>query len=254
MLVHYAGVRSAYTSAARPRRMPRRLRSATATGRRPPSLRAARPAAPVPTCRSVGCNEACRPGDFLESVRGIDGFGRLGPWSEPRELRAPTGTIPPAPTVSWPPILTRRIRTPSPEQRALVHRDGSGLVVQWTWTAERRLATPQVEPHGEFRIYVRHDDPNLLEGVVRSATDLGDRSRLATDCVVPGARRGLAGERLRVGQNSFTVLDNAAGSHAWFEVATLPPNRAPDDGPVLRAPVRVQRGVYRPAHAVALVG
>ena len=169
---------------------------------------------------------------FSWSVRGIDGFGRLGPWSEPRELRAPTGTIPPAPDGVVAAYLDPDDPYLSPEQRALVDRDGSGLVVQWTWTAERRLAAPQVEPHGEFRIYVRHDDPNLLEGVVRSAADLGDRSRLATDCVVPGARRGLAGERLRVGQNSFTVLDNAAGSHAWFEVAHLAaPTARPTTGP-----------------------
>jgi hypothetical protein len=169
---------------------------------------------------------------FAWSVRGIDGFGRLGPWSEPRELRAPTGTIPPAPDGVVAAYLDSEDPYLSAEQRALVDRDGPGLVVEWTWTAERRLAAPGVEPHGEFRVYVRHGDPNVLEGVVRSVTDLGDRSRLATDCAVPGARRGLAGERLRVGQNSFAVLDNAAGDHAWFEVAHLTaPTARPTTGP-----------------------
>jgi hypothetical protein len=172
------------------------------------------------------------PGDYAWSVRGIDVFGRLGEWSEERVVGVPAGTVPPPPDAVAAAYLDAADPYLSDEQRALVESDGPGLLVRWTWPAERRVAAPGVEPNGEFRVYARRDDPNVLEGAVLSVTDLGDRSRLATDCTVPGGADDLAGQRLRVGATSFAVLANVAGRNASIEVAHLvAPTARPTTGP-----------------------
>ena len=172
------------------------------------------------------------PGSYAWSVRGIDVFGRLGAWSETRVVGVPAGTVPPPPDAVEAAYLDAADPYLSDEQRMLVERDGNGLLVQWTWPAERRIAAPGVEPNGEFRVYVRRGDPNLIEGEVRSIADLGDSSRLETDCTLPGPANGLAGERLRVGGSSFPVIANATGGDAAIEVAHLvAPTARPGDGP-----------------------
>ena len=161
---------------------------------------------------------AVGPGTSAWSVRGIDAFGRLGAWAQAREVNVPAGTVPPPPDGVEAAYLDPADPLLDDERRALVERDGPGLLVQWTWPAERRVAAPGVEPEGEFRVYVRRGDPNVLEGTVRSVTDLGDRSRLTTDLALRGS---LAGERLRVNGTSFPVLSNASGDGAAIEVAHL---------------------------------
>jgi len=198
------------------------------------------------------------PGSFAWSVRGIDAFGRLGEWSEAREVRVPAGTAPPPPDTVEAAYLDPADPLLTDEQWALAERDGPGLLVQWSWPAERRIAAPGVEPNGEFRVHVRRGDPNLLEGNVLAVADLGDRSRLETDCTVSGPADGLAGERLRVGGASFEVVANTGGANAAIEVAHLAaPTERPTPGPftvqlsessALRTDLAVPRGFGERVH------
>lgn len=165
-------------------------------------------------------------------VRGIDVFGRLGAWSPGRLVEARPSAVPPPPEG-----VTARYLDPadpllSAEDAALVAADGAGVLVEWTWPAERRLRAPLVERQGEFRIYLRRGEPNLLTGEVLTVTDLGDRSRLDTNLRIPAPPQGLVGQRLRVGRTSFPITANDAGPSAWIEVAHLTaPAERPGTGP-----------------------
>jgi hypothetical protein len=161
------------------------------------------------------------PTAYAVAVRGIDAFGRLSEWSEQDVVGVPAGTVPPPPEAVEAVYLDPADPLLTPEQRALAERDGSGLLLGWSWPAERRVAAPGVEPNGEFRVYVRRGDPNLVQGSVLAVTDLGDRSRLQTDCTLPGRADALKGERLRVGGASFPILRSGTGANAVIEVAHL---------------------------------
>ena len=172
------------------------------------------------------------PGSYRVSVRGIDAFGRLSEWSAEDLVGVPAGIAPPPPEALTAAYLTEADPLLTADQRTLVERDGSGLLLGWNWPAERRVAAPQVEPNGEFRMYVRHGDPNLLLGNVLSVADLGDRSRLGTDCTLPGRADLLAGERLRVGRTSFPVVRSGTGPNVQIEVSHLTgPTQRPGVGP-----------------------
>ena len=178
-------------------------------------------AAPGPDVPRRWIEHGLAPGSYAWSVRGIDVFGRLGPWSEETVVAVPAGVVPPPPDAVAASYLDAADPSLSDEERAMAERDGPGLLVSWTWPAGRRLAAPGVEPRGEFRVYARRGDPNVLEGTVLDVTDRGDRSRLRTDCAVPGGADDLAGQHLRVGGASFPVVGNAAGRDAAIEVAHL---------------------------------
>ncbi|MFI0446903.1 hypothetical protein [Actinomadura sp. 6N118] len=174
------------------------------------------------------------PSSYAWSVRGIDAFGRLSEWSERRVVAVPIGTVPPPPDAVGAAYLDPADPYLPDEQRTFVDRDGPGLLVWWTWPADRRISAPGVEPNGEFRVYVyaRRGDPNVLDGTVLAVVDLGDRSRLETGLMMPGGADGLAGERLRVGGTSFAVVANTAGANASIEVAHLTaPTARPATGP-----------------------
>ncbi len=158
-------------------------------------------------------------GSYAWSVRGVDAFGRLGDWSEPRVTNVPAGSAPPPPDAVGAAYLDPDDPLLSDEQRALVDRDGAGLLVWWSWPARHRIAAPGVEPDGEFRVYVNRGDPNRIAGSVLTVTDLGDHSRLDTDCDLPGAADALTGELLRVGGVSFGIVGNTQGADASIEVA-----------------------------------
>ncbi|MFI7546058.1 fibronectin type III domain-containing protein [Actinoplanes sp. NPDC049599] len=170
------------------------------------------------------------PGTYAVAVRGVDAFGRLSEWSEQELAGMPAGTVPPPPEAVTAAYLDPADSLLTDEQRALADRDGPGLLVGWTWPAERRVATPGVEPNGEFRVYARRGDPNLIVGNVLAVTDLGDRSRLRTDCALPEPPDAIAGEKLRVGGASFPILTGRAGG--VIEVAHLTaPTVRPGAGP-----------------------
>ena len=164
-------------------------------------------------------------------VRGIDAFGRLGPWSEEREVRLALEARPPPPDR----VLARYLDPADPHlrppDRALAEADGAGLLVEWTWPAERRIQAPRVEPDGEFRVLLRRGDPNLLQGSVLATDDRGGTSRLDTDLDWPGDTDALAGELLRVGGASFQITANGRGPGAFVEVRHLAaPTRRPATG------------------------
>lgn len=198
---------------------------------------------PGPDVPRLWIDRGLRPGWYAWRVRGIDVFGRLGAWSPERLVEARRSAVPPPPE-----SVTARYLDPAdpylpPDDRALASADGAGLLVEWTWTAERRVRAPQVEPAGEFRIYVRRGDPNLLSGRVLTATDLGGRSRLETDVRLAGPANGLAGELARIGRASFTITAHGAGADAWIEVAHLAaPAERPAPGPLT---IRVSEGSTR---------
>ncbi len=105
-------------------------------------------------------------GSYGWSVRGIDVFGRLGDWSEERMVAVGAGVVPPPPDAVTAAYLDPADPSLPDEHRALAERDGPGLLVEWTWPAGHRIAAPGVEPRGEFRVYARRDDPNVLNGTV----------------------------------------------------------------------------------------
>jgi hypothetical protein len=89
-----------------------------------------------------------------------------------------------------------------------------------------------VSPDGEFRVYLRRGDPNLVAGTVLTVTRNGDLSRLTTDLTWPGAADALAGCLLRTGRASYPIVAHAAGPAAWFDVADLAgPLQRPGPGP-----------------------
>ena len=165
-------------------------------------------------------------------VRGIDGFGRLGPWSDEQVVEVvPTHPLPPPDRVS------ARYLDPAdphlaPADRELADGDGAGLLVEWVWPAGRRIQAPHVEVDGEFRVLLSRDDPNLLEGEVLAVTDRGDTSGLDTDLPWSAGRDALAGERLRVGGLSFEVTANTVGVGTSVTVRHLTaPTQRPVTGP-----------------------
>ena len=164
-------------------------------------------------------------------VRGIDVFGRLGPWSAESEVEVSGRPAPPAPDGVAARYLDPADPYLSDEERALAAA-GPGLLVQWAWPAERRLQAPWVGPAGEFRVYLRRGDPNLVQGTVTGVTRDGDRSRLATDLTWPGAADALAGGLLRVGAASFEIVAHGSGEAMWFDVLNLAgPLERPEPGP-----------------------
>ena len=205
-----------------------RLPGSDAPARKPDIRNADRPAPafattatqpPTPGVPSRWRERGLKPGHLAWFVRGIDAFGRLGDWSAPAGVTVPARTTWPPPAFVQAAYLDPADPLLSDDQRALAERDGAGLLVEWTWPAARRIAAPDVESDGEFRIYARTGDPNVLAGSVTSVTDLGDRSRLGLNVAVPGAADQLAGERLRVGGTSFEVLADNPGRHGSVTVA-----------------------------------
>jgi hypothetical protein len=164
-------------------------------------------------------------------IRGIDAFGRLGPWSAERLVDVRPAQVPPPPA-----DITARHLDPAdpylPDADRALAADGPGLLVEWTWPTGRRLQAPYLEPSGEFRVYLRRGDPNLVRGTVTEVTSSTDRSRLSTDLHWPGAAGALAGVLLRLGGASFEVVANGSGEGTWFDVLHLTaPLRRPGTGP-----------------------
>ena len=176
---------------------------------RSPTLPGPRPGPEVPR----GWTDRALPdGWYAWRVRGVDAFGRLGSWSAEREVEVAPRSSPPPPDQ----VLARYLDPADPhlsaDDRARTDADGAGLLVEWTWPAQRRVQAPQVEPGGEFRVLLRRGDPNLLHGNVLGVLDLGGASRLDTDLDWGGAANALAGELLRLGAASFEVTGNGTGA------------------------------------------
>ena len=82
-------------------------------------------------------------------------------------------------------------------------------------------AAPAVDESGEFRIYLRRGDPNLVPGTVLGVARASDQSRLSTDLDWPGAADALTGQFLRTGGASYPILAHGSGPGTWFDVAHL---------------------------------
>ena len=150
------------TPTARPPRS-HAARGARGRARRPAPLGRARPGRGV--VRVVGARDR-----RLRTARRLE---------RGAEVAVAAGIVPPAPDAVTAAYLDPADPSLRDEHRALVERDGPGLLVEWTWPADHRIAAPDVEPRGEFRVYARRGDPNVLNGTVLGVTDRGDRSRLA---------------------------------------------------------------------------
>ena len=196
---------------------------------RSPRLPGPRPGPEVPR----GWTDRALPdGWYAWRVRGVDAFGRLGSWSAEREVEVAPRSSPPPPDQ----VLARYLDPADPhlsaDDRARTDADGAGLLVEWTWPAQRRIQAPQVEPGGEFRVLLRRGDPNVLHGNVVGVRDLGGASRLDTDLDWGGAANALAGELLRLGAASFEVTGNGTGGDTWIAIRHLSaPTRRPTAGP-----------------------
>lgn len=170
------------------------------------------------------------PGWYAVRLDGVDAFGRLGPWTAARTVHVGT-----APEPGVPDALTARYLDPADptlDDADLALCAGTpGLLVGWTWPAGRRLQAPLVDGSGEFRVYLRRGDPNLVTGTVLEVDRDTDRSRLGTDLDWPGPAAALTGQLLRVGGGSYPILDHGSGARTWFDVAHLAtPLRRPGTG------------------------
>ncbi len=164
-------------------------------------------------------------------VRAVDAFGRLGEWSPERLVDVRPVRVPPPPT-----DVTARYVDPADPYLSDADRDlavdGAGLLVEWTWPAGRRMQAPSVEPAGEFRVYVRRGDPNLLSGTVTAVTPERARSRLHTHLTWRGDSDALAGALLRLAGATFEVFANGSGENTWVEVEhRTAPLQRPGTGP-----------------------
>ena len=171
------------------------------------------------------------PGWYALRVRGVDAFGRLGPWTAERTTEVRTAPVP-----GTPDAVSARYLDPADPALSDSDRQLSGgtpgLVVEWTWPAGRRLQSPAVDESGEFRIYLRRGDPNLAPGTVLGVARASDQSRLSTDLDWPGAADALTGQFLRTGGASYPILAHGSGPGTWFDVALLDtPLRRPGSGP-----------------------
>jgi hypothetical protein len=192
-----------------------------------PSLAFARPARrggvwPGPEVPRRFVARGLAPGWSGWRVRAVDAFGRLGGWSAERVVEVRPEAPPPPPDGVRARLLDPADPHLSAADLARVDADGAGLFVEWTWTAERRMRAPQVEPTGEFRVYIRRGDPTRIEGRVVSVEDRTDRTRLVTDVEWSGPAGALVGERVRVGGSSLVVLAHGSGTRTWFDVERRP--------------------------------
>jgi len=170
-------------------------------------------------------------GWYAVRVRGVDAFGRLGPWTVPRTVQ-----VGGAPEPGAPDALSARYLDPADPDLTDADRALSGgtpgLLVKWTWPAGRRLQAPAVDTAGEFRVYLRRGEPNLVSGTVLQAIRDTDRSRLDTDVDWPGRADALTGQLLRLGGASYPILGHGRGAGTSFEVGHLSsPLRRPGTGP-----------------------
>ncbi|WP_426513546.1 hypothetical protein ACPPVO_24840 [Dactylosporangium sp. McL0621] len=171
------------------------------------------------------------PGWYAVRVRGIDAFGRLGPWTGERTVQVDHAPTPGAPEAMTAGYLDPADPTLSEADRALCGAT-AGVLAGWTWPAGRRLAAPAVEATGEFRVYLRRGDPNVLSGTVIEATRDGDRSHLGTDLDWPGPADALTGQLLRLGSVSYPILGHGSGTGISVDVAHLAaPLSRPGTGP-----------------------
>jgi hypothetical protein len=170
------------------------------------------------------------PGWYALRIRPIDAFGRLGAWTPERTVDVRTAPVPGTPDGVTARYLDPADPTLSDADRALAN-GAAGIEVTWTWPAGRRLQAPGVETSGEFRIYLRHGDPDVLTGSVLSVGRETGHSRLQTDLAWPGAENALAGQFLRVGGASYPVRAHGRGPGTWFDVGHLSaPLRRPGPG------------------------
>lgn len=165
-------------------------------------------------------------GWYAVRVDGVDAFGRLGAWTPARTVHVGAAAEPGVPDA-----VTARYLDPADPTLTdadLARCGGTpGLLVGWTWPAGRRMPAP-ADGSGEFRVYLRRGDPNLVTGSVLDVDRDTDRSRLRTDLDRPGAAGALTGQLLRVGGDSFPILDHDS---TWFDVAHLTtPLRRPGTG------------------------
>lgn len=163
------------------------------------------------------------------SVRGIDLFGRLGPWSEVAYVEA-RESVPPSP----PRFLDAVYLDPadpnlSPEDTDWADTTGGGGKLAWEWGGWQRLQAPDVEAGGEFRVYMLPGPLNVLRGTITAVTSSVATSTLTTDQVWPGSEDDLAGESVRVGDTFFPIVGNSAGNNFTLTAENL---TLPDESPL----------------------
>lgn len=96
-----------------------------------------------------------------------------------------------------------------------------GLRLRWQWTFRHVRQAPDA---AEFRVYYEPGRLNTLQGNVVSTTAAGGtESVVETD--IPNAQPAgtFAGTRLRVGADSFRVVDSEAGAQLRLRVANIGP-------------------------------
>jgi hypothetical protein len=171
-------------------------------------------------------------GWYAWRIRGVDAFGRVGGWGTSVVAEVRHSVDPPPPLQVSARYLDPADPYLSEADRALTG-DRPGLLVQWAWPAGRRMQAPQLEPAGEFRVYLLRGEPNRVSGTATTAKPDGDLSRLTTDLTWPGAPDDLTGQLIRVGGDTFEIAGHGAGRQAWFDVRhRSAPLLRPAPGPV----------------------
>lgn len=226
----------------------------------------------TPTLLSAEGNEVIRPegwpaerpyyidrdagdGWYGYRVRGIDLFGRLGPWSNQQNIQV-LDRVPPPPPIQ---VAAVHLHPQDPYLAAADVAHAPGFRVSWEWSGMQRLQSPDVEQGGEFRIYLQPGELNLLQGQVTTVTDNGGgTTRLVTNGYWRGADDELAGEWVRVNQTYFQILKNTSGQDFELVVENLAnPTEAPQPGRYALAlsPERPYTTDYRnPANWTARLG
>ena len=178
-------------------------------------------------------DRALADGWYSYQVRGIDLFGRLGPWSLTKTARVQDHLPPPAPQAVSAAYLDALDPFLGQADQDWTAANGPGLKVNWEWAGSQRLQAPDVlPPAAEFRIYTAGGPINSLSGTVTQAIDQGSVTDLVTDINWKSAADDLAGEVLRVNNDFFSVLSNSAGPGCVIRVTNLAnPALTPLPGP-----------------------
>jgi len=140
-------------------------------------------------------------GWYAYRVRGIDLFGRLGDWSSRKGLRLLDAVAPPSPVR----VEAVYLDPADPQITAADLPHAPGTKASWEWSGACRLQAPEVENGGEFRVYFREGELNVLTGVIVSVTASGDQLELQTDHFLLESSDNPVGEWLHLDGTYFEI-------------------------------------------------